>query len=100
MRVENSKVNGDLKIDDEVTFNGSVSGNATIMPGGRVILNGKVGQDLILEKDSKVELFGYVSGNIYNRGGELVVHGTIDGAIYKSGIIIIHPEATLKGKIY
>lgn len=100
MRVENSKVNGDLKIDDEVTFNGSVGGSATIMPGGRVILNGKVGEDLILEKDSRVELFGRVSRNVYNRGGELVIHGTIDGAIYKSGIIIIHPEATLKGKIY
>lgn len=92
---------GDMKISDELTLNGSVSGTATVTTGGYLILNGMVGQDLVLEKDSKVELFGSVAGNIYNRGGELTIHGIVEGALYKNaGVIVIYPEAKIKGKIY
>ena len=101
MRVENRKMEGDLKVSDELTLNGSVSSTTTVTSGGYLILNGVVGQDLILEKDSKVELFGTVTGNIYNRGGELIIHGIIEGALYKNaGVIVIHPESKIKGKIY
>jgi len=101
MRVENRKQEGDLKVSDELTHNGSVSGTTTVTSGGYLILNGVVGQDLILEKDSKVEMFGTVTGNIYNRGGELVIHGTVEGALYKNaGTIMIYPESKIKGKIY
>lgn len=101
MRVENRKMDGDMKIGDELTLNGSVSGTATVTTGGYLILNGVVGQDLVLEKDSKVELFGTVTGNIYNRGGELAIHGILEGALYKNaGTIVIYPESKIKGKIY
>jgi len=42
-----------------------------------------------------------VTGNIYNRGGELIIHGIVEGALYKNaGVIVIHPESKIKGKIY
>jgi cytoskeletal protein CcmA (bactofilin family) len=92
---------GDLKVNDELTLNGSVSGTTTVTSGGYLILNGVIGQDLILEKDSKVEHFGTVTGNVYNRGGELIIHGIVEGALYKNaGIILIHPESKIQGKIY
>jgi cytoskeletal protein CcmA (bactofilin family) len=101
MRVENRKLEGDLKVSDELTLNGSVSSTATVSSGGYLIMNGVVGQDLILEKDSKVELFGTVMGNVYNRGGELIIHGIVEGALYKNaGVIVIHPESKIKGKVY
>lgn len=101
MRVENRKMDGDMKVSDELTLNGSVSGTTSVTTGGFLILNGIIGQDLVLEKDSKVELFGTVTGNVYNRGGELAIHGIVEGALYKNaGIMIIYPEAKIKGKIY
>lgn len=101
MRVENRKLEGDLKVSDELTLNGSISSTATVTSGGYLIMNGIIGQDLILEKDSKVELFGTVTGNVYNRGGELAIHGTVEGALYKNaGLIMIHPESKIKGKVY
>jgi hypothetical protein len=42
-----------------------------------------------------------VTGNIYNRGGELAVHGIVEGALYKNaGIMVLYPESKIKGKIY
>jgi cytoskeletal protein CcmA (bactofilin family) len=101
MRVENRKMEGDMKVSDELTLNGSVSGTTSVTTGGYLILNGMIGQDLVLEKDSKVELFGTVTGNVYNRGGELAIHGIVEGALYKNaGIMVIYPESKIKGKIY
>jgi len=101
MRVENRKIEGDIKINEEVTMNGTINGSAIVLKGGLLVLNGIVNQDLILESDSKAQVFGSVNGNIYNKGGELEIHGTIMGTIHKeAGIIVIYPESNIKGKIY
>jgi len=101
MRIENRKLEGDVKINDEVTLNGTVGGSIIVSDSGNLVLNGIVCQDLILEKGSIVELFGTVNGDVRNRGGEIRVKGTIMGSIYKeAGTIIIEPEGKIKGHIY
>ncbi len=101
MRIENRRINGDLKISEELTLNGTVEGSAIVTDKGFFVLNGVISQDLILEKGSKAEVCGAVNGNIYNKGGELRIKGAVNGSIYKdAGTIIIEADAKINGKIY
>jgi len=100
MRIENRRINGDLKISEELTLNGTVEGSA-IVTDKVFVLNGVISQDLILEKGSKAEVCGAVNGNIYNKGGELRIKGAVNGSIYKdAGLIVIEADAKINGKIY
>lgn len=101
MKIENRKMNGDFKVSEELTLNGTVGGSAIVTDKGLLVLNGVISQDLVLEKGSKAELFGTVNGNIYNKGGEVRIKGAVNGSIYKdAGIIIIESDAKINGKIY
>ncbi|MEN3034840.1 MAG: polymer-forming cytoskeletal protein [Candidatus Methanosuratincola sp.] len=101
MRIENKKIEGDIKIAEELTVNGTITGSAVVSNGGKLILNGIVNQDVILERGSYVEIYGEVEGNIHNHGGELKLYGKLNGSLYKdSGVIVIYHNAVIKGKIY
>ncbi len=101
MRIENKKIEGDIKIAEELTVNGTITGSAVVSSGGKLILNGIVKQDVILERGSYVELYGEVEGDVHNHGGELKLYGKVNGSLYKdAGVIVIHPTAVIKGKIY
>ncbi len=101
MKIENRKLNGDFKVSEELTLNGTVGGSTIVIDKGFLVLNGVISQDLILEKGSRVEICGAVNGNVYNKGGELRVKGAINGSIYKdAGLIIIEADAKINGKIY
>ncbi|HRR54682.1 MAG TPA: polymer-forming cytoskeletal protein [Candidatus Methanomethylicus sp.] len=101
MKIENRKMNGDFKVSEELTLNGTVGGSTIVADKGFLVLNGVISQDLILEKGSKAEICGAVNGNVYNKGGELRIKGVVNGSIYKdAGLIIIETDAKLNGKIY
>ena len=68
---------GDLKINDEVTLNGTIGGSLVVGERGSLIINGILIQELLLEKGSKAEFFGTVNGVVRNRGGELRIKGPL-----------------------
>ena len=57
-------------------------GSITIAAGTLLVLRGSAASDVILNENSKLELYGQVGGDIINRGG-----------------IIVHNEGTVRGQI-
>jgi hypothetical protein len=63
---------------------------------GRLELPGTFCRDSVLEEGSSIHLYGAVSGDVHNRGGELLVHGSIGGALHReSGTTVIDPDAAI-----
>ena len=84
MRIEEGKIEGDITVDGDFVLNGMVTGNITVVSGGKLELNGTCGGDLTLEEGTTVYLRGKVAGDIHNNGGNLEIDGVIRDA--SSGI--------------
>ncbi|MGI0026793.1 MAG: hypothetical protein ACREAD_03005 [Nitrosopumilaceae archaeon] len=77
-------IEGDAEImaGEEVTINGLVMGDLKIQPSAHVKINGMVSGNLYLGKESKVDVQGFINKCVYNSGGNLEVHGgRINGKI-------------------
>jgi hypothetical protein len=89
-----------LEIDDDFTLLGMVTGDIIVVANGNLQLDGTCGRNLILEEGSTVFLNGTVSGNVYNRGGELEVYGVIYGRLHKdAGQTIVDSDAVIRGGV-
>lgn len=95
---ETGNIQRDLLVSSDYLLQGMVAGSVTVVNGGYLELYGMVSQDLILERGGIVTLHGMVKGDVYNRGGDLEVYGTIDGALHdESGVTFIDPDALIGG---
>jgi len=83
--VESGQLEGDFNIHNELQFAGMITGNATVIKGGKLILRGMICKNLILERGSEADLYGMVCQNVYNKGGKLRVYGTIAGTLVDEG---------------
>ena len=63
-------------------------------------MHGKDCRDLVLEEGSFFHLYGTVSFHVYNRGGELLVYGSISDALHREGgTTVIDADAAIAGPI-
>ncbi|MFX0197417.1 MAG: hypothetical protein ACFFCW_14935 [Candidatus Hodarchaeota archaeon] len=79
--MRSEKIEGDLRVDHQLEFNGMVTGKILVVEGGELDFHGICNGDLILEHKSKVILHGLVNGNEFNRAGELHILGTVNGSV-------------------
>ncbi len=95
---ETGKVEGNLLVIDDRLLHGMVTGSVTVTVSGYLELHGMVCGDLILEPGGIVALHGMVVGNVYNRGGDLDVYGTIRGSLHdEGGATVVDPDAIVGG---
>lgn len=100
MIFEHGKVEGSIRIDSDYELHGMITGSATVVDGGRLILNGMACKDLNIEPRGSVLLHGMVIGNVYNRGGHLEIYGMIKGSLHKEGgETIVDDNAVIQGGI-
>lgn len=97
MTVEHGKVEGDIRLDYELTLYGMVTGNITVVHGGALMLHGMCCENLTIEKGAHAYLHGTVGGNVLNRGGHLEVYGTVGGYVHttEDGDTFIDPDAVV-----
>lgn len=80
MEVHGGKIEGPFAIDRDLTIHGMVAGHATVRSGCRLVLNGMVTSDLIIEPGAHATVHGMVNGTVINQGGHVEIHGMV-GAV-------------------
>jgi cytoskeletal protein CcmA (bactofilin family) len=96
MKTIKHKIEGDVRIEENTTLSGMVTGNVSVGSGVSLLLSGMVVGRLTLEPSSSVELRGMVNGEVENRGGHLEVWGMVNGEILRQGgTTIVHPKAVV-----
>ena len=96
MRAEHGKIEGNLRVADGLDLHDMVTGTVSVAPGRRLELRGTVCRDLVLEEGSSVHFQGTVSGDVDNRGGELLVCGSSGGTSHREGgTTVIDPELSI-----
>jgi cytoskeletal protein CcmA (bactofilin family) len=97
MRVIKERVSGDVMIQEDTQIQGIVSGKVYVGPGANLLHQGMILGALTLERDSEVNLFGFVKGDVVNKGGMLKVFGTVNGTVRtESGNTTITKDAFIK----
>jgi len=95
---ETGKIKRDLLVSSDYLLRGMVVGSVTVVNGGYLELQGMVSEDLFIERGGIVTLHGLVKGDVYNRGGDLEVYGTINGALRdEGGVTVIDASALIGG---
>lgn len=93
---ENGSINGDVLVQDggDLQLYGIINGTLTVGRGGYASINGMVDQ-LVLVDGGGARLDGMCNGSVHNRGGELVIAGTVCGHL--SGHAEIEQGARIAG---
>jgi cytoskeletal protein CcmA (bactofilin family) len=100
MSAEHGKIEGNRRVADGLDLHGMVTGTVSVASGGWLELRGTVCRDLVLEEGSSVHRYGTVSGDVYNRGSELLVYGSIGGTLHREGgTTVIDSDAAIAGPI-
>jgi cytoskeletal protein CcmA (bactofilin family) len=100
MRFENRELAGDMVIAEDLIVTGSISGDARVESGGRLLLRGTIRGDLTIEAGGFVDLRGMVLWDVHNVGGELRVLGTIGGRMDdRSGNTAVDPGARILNRV-
>jgi hypothetical protein len=101
MRTEQGKIEGDLRLEDSLTFLGTVTGDIHVSSSGFLKLKGVCGGDLSLEVGGEGLVYGVVAGNVDNRGGKLTIYGVVNGDITTSGgETNVEPNAVIGGRVF
>lgn len=80
MRAVHADIDGPFAIGEDMAFDGTIRGLATILSGRRFILHGTIMGDLTVEPKARAILHGTVAGRIYNQGGRVEIFGMV-GAV-------------------
>lgn len=83
VKVIRDRIEGDYRFEEDAELHGVVDGSAVVGNGVSLGLFGIVTKELRLEKDSTVNLYGMVLGNVTNEGGNLTVLGIVRGNIIR-----------------
>ncbi len=98
MTTEHGTLHGDQQVTDELDLYGMVRGNMSAARGARVRIYGFVAGDLIVEEEANVKLYGTVTGSVRNRGGVLLIEGTVHGTLHEeAGNTTIAERAVIRG---
>jgi hypothetical protein len=91
------KIEGPYQIASDTKMHGMFTGPVTVKPGATLILHGMITADLFVESGAKAIIHGMVNGCVWNRGGDVTVHGTVDNAATDPGAnTIIMPKAVVR----
>ena len=63
-----NQVSGPITISDDVELHGTITTEATVARGGRLIVYGMIAGDLIIKEGGAAEVRGMVTGSVLNRG--------------------------------
>lgn len=87
-------INKDLRVTSRAALHSVVSGDIRVESGAVLILYGLCGQNLYIEENAKVLIYGTVVGQVINLGGELAIMGKVIGGVStQSGQTWIDPQA-------
>ena len=94
------KVAGPVVYRDDATVVGMIVGDAMVLAGATLQLDGTVTGNLVVEIGGKAIVRGVVGGSIRNRGGEVRLFGTADDVVDAAAgaVTIVDPKAHLKAR--
>jgi cytoskeletal protein CcmA (bactofilin family) len=84
MKFDNSKVTGDLVVNDDLAFHGLVTGSITVNEGARLEFHGACSGKMMVLPGARVNVYGRLSGNLIN-SGDVRLEGVIGGSVVDRG---------------
>jgi predicted acyltransferase (DUF342 family) len=101
MREERGQFQGDQTISEPIDFWGIISGDVTVIHGGKLYIRGAIYGDLRVEYGGRVHIYGSVSGKLTVEKGAKVIHSGVLGgdAINEGGRLFVDSSARVMGKI-
>jgi len=101
MREERGTLNGNQVISEAVDLWGTISGNATVVDGGKMYVRGAIYGHLKVAHGGRVHIYGNVSGNLVVLEGAKVIHSGVLGgdAINEGGRLFIDASARVLGRV-
>lgn len=101
MREERGKVIGNQVISEAIDLWGSITGNVTVVAGGKMYVRGAIVGHLVVEKGGRVHVYGNISGNLsVAQGAKVILSGTVGGdAANNGGRLYIDNLGKVVGKL-
>ena len=101
MREERGTLNGNQVISEPVDLWGTISGDVTVVDGGKVYIRGAIYGTLRVAHGGRVHIYGNVSGDLVVLEGAKVIHSGVLGgdAINDGGRMFIDAAARVLGKV-
>jgi len=101
MREERGQLNGNQVIAEPVDLWGTISGNVTVLKGGKVYVRGAIYGHLNVEDGGRVHIYGNVSGNLtVEKGAKVILSGVLGGdAVNNGGRLYIDNMARVLGRL-
>ena len=101
MREERNTLNGNQIISEPVDLWGVISGNVTVVDGGKIYIRGAIYGNLKVAHGGRVHIYGNVSGDLVVLEGAKVIHSGVLGgdAINDGGRLFIDGSARVLGRV-
>jgi len=101
MREERGTLNGNQVISEALDLWGTISGNVTVVDGGKMYVRGAIYGHLRVAHGGRVHIYGNVSGNLTVLEGAKVIHSGVLGgdAINEGGRMFIDGSARVLGRV-
>lgn len=68
-----------LFVDSDVELHGHIQGGVVVAGGAYLKLCGTAACDLTVLEGGRVDIHGWVAGNVCNMGGKVTIYGSVDG---------------------
>ena len=81
MKVIKERVSGDVMVLEDTLLQGIVTGKVCVARGANLMHHGMIVGPVTLEPGAEASIFGFVKGDVVNKGGDLRVYGTVNGAV-------------------
>jgi predicted acyltransferase (DUF342 family) len=101
MREERGSIIGDQVVSEAIDLWGTISGDVTIVDGGKMYVRGTIYGNLRVAHGGRVHIYGNVTGRVTVLDGAKVIHsGMIGGdAVNRGGRLYIQASAKVLGKV-
>ena len=99
MREIAHKIEGPFVFAEDTALRGMITVRATVPPGIIVEVHGIITGVLIVESGAKAIIHGMVNGAVHNRGGSVIIFGTVDDVFDEDpgAQTTVMPNAVVKG---
>jgi len=101
MREERGTLSGNQVVSEPLDLWGTISGNVTVVDGGKVYVRGAIYGHLKVAHGGRVHIYGNVSGDLIVLEGAKVIHSGVLGgdAINEGGRLFIDSAARVLGGV-
>ena len=101
MREERGTLSGNQIVSEPLDLWGTISGNVTVVDGGKMYVRGAIYGHLKVAHGGRVHIYGNVSGNLTVLEGAKVIHSGVLGgdAINEGGRMYIDAAARVLGRV-